>query len=587
MRNDTRERRRSPIVAHGTAILFALLLAPAAACAQEVHTAVERDARGAQRRFESFRRERLPRVPPRGAACDLTIGRMCYWDDNREPPLPAEPADIMRERRRLSTQLARFAAQEPASDFITGQRVRYDLEAGNDSTAMATLDHCAATPWWCQALRGLVWHTAGLEKLSASAFDSALAAMPDERRCTWLDVRDWLPPGVHQPDCAARERFAHLVFWLAAPLLTWNASGARNEFLARRALAAAIEGTATPEGLSWGSDILETAMRFGWPTRWSREREPPQVALTIPTPQVIGHEPWPSFSVMPVRRAVEHPLQAAPHDWVLTDQRTPPMRFAPGWIVALDTLNVQIARFRGPPDSLIVVAAFDAHAPDDSLAPQVGPVRAGALLAVDPDSTNVERLVLHSPLRNAIVLTAPARPALGAVEVVDSARGWAARWRAGIAPLDSGALLSDLLVGLADSTPIPPVLDSAVPRALGALRVAPGATLALYWELYAAASPEHPLPVSLRLLREPGGGLAAIGRALGLSHEKPPLAITWLDAGSDTRAPGRTLRVSIPDVPDGRYQLEILVNGDEAHGRATRELVVASEPEMATAPRKR
>lgn len=579
-------RRGEAMLRRLAAALPLLAVLAAAAAAQDVRTAVEREARGAQRSFESFRRQNLPRVPPSGSDCDLTIGRLCLWDDSHDPPLPPEPATVVRERQRLSARLALLADSQPSSDFIAGQRVRYLLEAGEDSAALAGLARCAAAAWWCMALRGLVWHDAGLEAPAASAFDSALAAMPDSLRCRWLDVHVWLPPGVRQPDCGERGPFAQRVFWLAAPLLTWRAEGARNEFLARRTLAMAVAGTATPEGLAWGTDILETAMRFGWPRHWAREEGPPHAALADESPSVVGHEPWPSFSLMPARRAVEHPPASLPGDWVLTGARQPTMRYAPGWIVALDTLPVQIARFRGAaPGSMTIVAAFDGRVRRDSLAPTTGPVRAGLLLSPDADSAPAERILSHASLGGVIVLSASARPALGAVEVVDSARGWAARWRGGITPLERAALVSDLLVGLADSTPLPPVLDSAAPRALGALRVMAGATLALYWEMYVRATPEHPVPVTLRLVRARAGGLAALGRLLGLSHDKPPLAISWLDAGSSADAPGRTLRVAIPDVPPGRYRLEVVVNEDAAHGRAARDLVVVPDGDEAELPR--
>ena len=147
------------------------------AAGQRVRTGTEKAARNVQRVFEARRRYQLPRVPPRRDDCDVTIGRLCYWDDNRDARLPAERADVIRDRARLRAALDSLAAADPRSDYILGQRVRYALEASDTAAALAMLGACGATPWWCHALQGLVWHRAAYEERSAAAFDSALALM--------------------------------------------------------------------------------------------------------------------------------------------------------------------------------------------------------------------------------------------------------------------------------------------------------------------------------------------------------------------------------------------------------------------------
>ena len=558
---------------------------PLAAGAQRERSSAERAARDAQRKFESYRRLQLPRVAAREGGCDVTIGRFCYWDDNSDAPLPAERPGVGRARATLRALLDSLSALDSSSDYIAGQRVRYALESGEALSAATLLDGCAATPWWCLALRGLAWHHAGDEPRSAAAFDSALATMPDTLRCAWLDLRKWLPSGMHlssskHPDCAERERLSARVFWLSAPLLSWRPEATRDEFLARRTILAILSGTATPHRISWGSDLVEVALRFGWPDRWARE-DAAVGALSTPEISVVGHEPTPSFIFVPERHALESPLEASPDDWRLAGNRKPPMRYAPGWLTIIDTLPIQIARFlRAGGDSMVIVAAFDARASllggDSATAdPAVGDstVRAAALLAVAAEST-LAAGQSSGAFSGAITLQAASRPALAAVEVVDSARARAARWRGAVAPLDRSVLVSDLLVGIAGAAVPPILLDSAVPHAIAPLRVSAGDTIALYWESYARATPDHPARVALRLVPLSRGFMSRIGRALGLARAEPPVSLAWNDPGRAAAEVGRSLRVAIPAVPRGSYRIELVVEAGGVRGTTSRRIVV-------------
>jgi hypothetical protein len=583
--------------------------------AQRPRTPAEREARQVQRNFESYRRFQLPRVVPREGSCDITIGRFCYWDDNSDSPLPAERANVTRARERLRASLDSLAALDSTSDYIAGQSVRYALEAHDAEAAVAFLDDCDATPWWCLALRGLVWHRTGNESRSTVAFDSALAIMPDDFRCEWLDVEKWLPAGTHiwkdHDDCAERERSGARVLWLAAPLLTWQPAATRNELLARRTLLRILRGTPTPHRIGWGSDLVEIALRFGWPDSWAREDEAVSSLMT-PEIRVVGHEPTPSFDFVPDRHALESPLEASPDDWQLVGSRKPRMRYAPGWVTMIDTLPVQISRFlRAGGDSMLVVAAFDAKGmltdsvvafrsppganeseervaasaldgassrstPDalSSVSDSAVAPRAAALLAVSAEST----LAASEAARDtsgAIFLASTRRPVLAAVEVRDSAHSRAARWRGSGQPLDSTALLSDILVGLAAGGAAPPILlDSAASRAIAPLVVSAGDTIALYWESYAHATTEHPARVRLRLVPLSSGFFGRVAHALGLKHKEPPVSLAWDDPGDPGSRPGRALRVAIPDVPDGSYRIELVIEAGGRQGSAARRIVV-------------
>jgi hypothetical protein len=275
-------------------------------------------------------------------------------------------------------------------------------------------------------------------------------------------------------------------------------------------------------------------------------------------------------------------------------------------------LPVQIARFlRAEGDSMLVVAAFDARpmladssvvskrpadsydravvgrhdgapAPDvqsdsggsPSTAASDSALRAAALLAVAADST-LAASDAPTDSSGAIVLESARRPALAAVEVVDSVHSRAARWRGAVQPLDSSALVSDILVGIAAGGAAPPIrLDSAVPRAIAPLVVSAGDTIALYWESYAHATPDHPARVALRLVPLSSGFFGRVARSLGLKKREPPVSLAWDDPGRAGSQPGRALRVAIPDVPDGSYRIELVVEAGGRQGSAARKIVV-------------
>lgn len=559
-------------------VLVALGLgcACATASAQSVASLPERTARHAQRDFEYMRRALLPQVSARTGGCDITIGDMCYWDDNDDAPLPAERPRIAAARHQLRASLDSLGAIDSTNDYIAGQRVRYDVEAGDTAGASAAVRHCAATPWWCHALRGLVAHRAGAEAVSAAAFDSALAEMPDTLRCAWLDVRLWLPSGARvdrRPDsgnCAARAVSSARVFWMAAPLLTWRRNSARDEYLSRRTLAKLLSGTVTPQYSSWRWDSEELMLRFGWPDQWARE-EAPVGSMNFLDASVMGDEPRPSFSVVPDRRALESPFTARPGDWRLSGDRGAFMRYAPGWLRSIDTLPVQIARFRRSGDSMVVVAAYDGHALLDSGSTTL--VAAASLSAgLEAESTLALGATTSAPT-GAVVLEAPARPALASVEVFDSVGGRAARWRAGLAPLPESAPISDLLVGKAGTAADPSSPDGAARTAVSRLSFTMRDTLTLYWETYVKPPPGTRTRITVRLTKA-AGVLGRVGRALGLAHAQAGPGVSWEDAEADS-IPGRSLRFGLKDVPPGRYRVEVTVETTHSHGTAARDIDVS------------
>ena len=554
-------------------VLAAASAPGAALCAQSSYGNTEHAARGAQRHFEDFRRERLPRVLTTGSGMDVTVGRFRTTNDISDTPPRDESDSISGARRRLRDSLAVLGAEAPTSDFIVGQQVRYALEAHDYAGAAALLVHCEASAWWCDALSGLVYHSAHDEEHSNLMFSVALTLMPDTLRCQWLDVHTWLPYGMGvpsaDPPCTERAALARRALWLSAPLLTWHPHAARDEFLARRTMERIVAGTAIPRAVEWGSDIAEIWLRYGWPVRYSREPRDGDIANPALSP-VVEHLPAPGFSLAPHRHAVDAPLDAQPDDWDLSSALAAPMMYAPGWIHSIGALPVQLARFRHG-DSMVVAVAYDART---TLGDAPGQVEVGALLASAPDTTlATTHLVSHRPL-GTLIVRAPAERSLVAVEVVDTTHALAMRWRSGLEPLDHAALISDLLVGVADSASIPHSLAAMAPHAIAELRVQPGTILALFWEMYAHASLGAPVRVSLQLIPLSGSFLGKLGHLFGAAHPAPAMSLAWNDPGSAQGAPGRAVRLAIPDLPPGHYRLELEVANDATHGRATRDIEV-------------
>lgn len=536
--------------------------------------AAEREARAAQRAFEAYRRSRLPTLPRHDGPCDVTIGRLCYWDNNEEPPPPSEPGSIAAERTRLRARLDSAARRAPGNDWIIGQRIRYALEAHDTAAARALAATCDGTPWWCAALDGLVRHSTGDEAGAGERFRAALAQMPDTLRCAWMDVTLWLPGEVarslRHAACAERERAARRLFWVAAPLLSWHPEATGNEWFARHTIAMLARGTALASGLVWGDDIAQMALRFGWPTHWTRELIPGPTVDPFQIP-IVGHEPTPSWSFVPGARAIAAPATARPEDWDLLGATTPAMRYAPAGLHRLSPLAVQLARFRRD-SAMQIVAAYEAV--DRVFIDSAGAGRPAMIVMTAPESTSAMASGPAGTLHGVFTLEMPRQAALAAVEVVDSVHAVAARWRAGVEPLPDSALVSDLLVGLAGDTAVPTTLDGAAPLAIGALEVPADATLALYWECYAPAAPDRPVTVTLRLVPERRSFGARLLRAIGIGRKTTPIAMHWVDTGHPDGSVGRSLRLALASAAPGRYRLELVVAGSAQRGRATRTLVI-------------
>jgi hypothetical protein len=332
----------------------------------------------------------------------------------------------------------------------------------------------------------------------------------------------------------------------------------------------------TPYTMSWGDDLATVLLRYGWPTSWAIEDDQ-SASLIMPMDRALmGHEPTPSFYLIPRDRAVDAPTAARADDWSLHEQRAP-TRYAPAYATSLVSLTHQLARFRRG-DSMLVVAAYDLGTDTTWSA---HPLRAGLVLASAPDRTEARRIIYHAKSSDALSVTVPRRPLLLSLEVSATDIHHAARTRYGVRPLAASAPLSDILL-LApdtDSDHLEPTVRALLPAARGATTVAAGDTIGLYWECYAPATPANPLAVRLRVEPTHGGWLHGLASTLHLASKATPVSLQWSDAGRPDGGAGRMLRLGLRDLPTGRYRIELSIAGTGTpRTTASREITIVREP---------
>ncbi|MDE3052764.1 MAG: hypothetical protein KGJ70_02680 [Gemmatimonadota bacterium] len=538
---------------------LALLLPPTSAGGQAPRDSarIDRAMHDAQRDFEWHRRMNLSWTSGgSGGACDARIGRFCYWHGTTPDSAPPEPATIVRARDELIARLDSAGGRLPGDGWIAGQRVRYLLEAGRTDDALLAARACRAALWWCDALQGLVLHVTLRFAAAESTYDRALDAMPDRTRCRWTDLSTLLDGAAadryRQLGCAERGPFDRRLWWLAQPFYSLGANDRRTEHFARRTMVEIARQSVWPVAGSWGDDLRDLIVRYGWP-RWY-ERVRPDISAD-PNFSVMGHDPQPSFAFFPDGRLLDSAYDARPSDWNLRANRAP-SRYAPAYLEAVEPVSVLLSRFRRG-DSMTVVAAYEAER--DSI---LGGHRVRAALVVMPDERQAfADTAANAPAAGALMVTAPALPALASVELLDRTARAGARERQAIAglPPAPGMALSDVLL-FRPGPELPATLGQAAGSAIASVGRAAG-PVGLYWELYAAAGTRTTVDVSLTVERTESGWWSRARRFLRLGARGAPIALRWRDAVRFVNgvAP-RAVSVDLSRLGSGRYTLRLEVS---------------------------
>jgi hypothetical protein len=508
-------------------------------------------ARAAQAGFEQERRHHLPWSNAGGGQqCDVRIGRYCWWHEDGRAALPAEPPEIARRRDELLEVLGALASRRPGDRWVVGMRVYYQIDNRQPARADSAARACRAGGWWCDALGAWAAGARGDALAADSGWAAALAAMPEPVRCAWSDITVLLAGDLRdryaEMDCAARAAVERRYWMLSAPRLAARANEWRSEFYARRVLTTLLATAVTPHRTSWGRDAEELALRYGWPTAWSRT--PPASATTF-EPGILGHDPAPSVHFGPRAELLDSTV-AATADVLDTGDRRATSRFAHHAIRRVAPVAAQLARFRRG-DSTLVVAAWAAH--DDSLL--AAGITLGAILA---DGSVRAQAVDSQPAGRARLLV-PGALRVAGVELSDSVHATFARARA-IYPAvrdSTSVAISDLLLYRPDDRERQD-LDAALALAIPGDRVSAGAPLGLYWEAYGADGAAAALETAVLVERIDRGFFRAARQRLGLADPDSPVQIRWNEAGPGSGGvTPRALSLDLSLLPPGRYRVSL------------------------------
>ena len=528
--------------------------------------------RSAQAAFEAFRRARLPRGESHGGECDVRIGRFCYWrGDESEEDAPPEAPAIIERRTSLIHTLDSVATLLPGDGWVTGQLVRYLVEADRTEDALAAANRCRADAWWCAALGGYAAHVGGRYSVADSLYEISLATMPSGQRCEWMDIRelvaDDLGGALESADCGGRESLMRRIFWLGAPMWSISETDLFTEHLARRTRTRIAERAASPDGVWWANDIRELVMRYGW-SRWFSRNDPAFGSTLDAT--ITGHDRGQPYYFLPTRRTIDGG-PTVPPEWSLDDPRAT-SGYSPSYARSLHEIKGQIASFRRG-DSALVVAAWDVRT-DSTL---VGRELDAALVFAGRDSV--------------VGMSASAkRRAVGHIEAItriDS--GWvslellgredrrAGRMRVGLVHrAESGRVaLSDLLLYTPTDAPVYD-LPTASDSALGGNTVPFSRALGVFWETYGLAPQSENIRFELTVEQIEIGWLQRTAERLRFTDPTTATHVQWQEIPRATNGfVGRGVRIDLSRLRSGKYRMTVRVTTEDgAAATATREIEV-------------
>jgi hypothetical protein len=457
----------------------------------------------------------------------------------------------------LLRDLEEAAAALPGDDWIAGQRIRYHVEA-RDTLAVGVARVCVATKWWCDALTGYALHASGDFSGADSAFALALDGMPSAMRCHWINIASLLdndlPKTYRRLSCGQREAMVPRIWWLADPLFMTPGNERRTEHFSRVMHTTLLQKDAlTTHGISWGGDLAELIVRFGWPEKWTQQ---PSASMYAGAPPAItGHERDPGFHFF-LTQFPPDSLHAVTDSLWEIDQFPPREQYAPLYARIFTRLDVQVARFRRG-DSTLIVAAYDVSGDTVFQRRKF----AAALVAMGDEATAPARhQVPEAPVRQVLTVTTPWKSQLVGVELLAADSAGAARWRSGFGAIqleEDNLSLSDLL--FVDGTALPAELSDAIPRTHGGTVFRRNAQVGLFWEIYGKAPADSALPISLTISPLETGRLRSALGALRIAPKPTPLKIQWQENGASGVLSARSLLLDLSLVPPGKYEVKLEV----------------------------
>ena len=517
---------------------------------------LRKEARDAQRRFE-HRRSRWASVTLSGSGgeCDEIVGRMCMrFGDSGWRPKP-EPERVVEERDRLLGVLDSVLAGIPGDPWVRGQLLWYLVEAERVQDAADVAGACpAAVGWWCPAFRGFVLHVEGRFPEAEAAFDTVLATLPDEDRERWTDIEDlldreargWLNDADDRGDApdALVERF----WTLSDPFLMVDGNERRTEHYARWVLAHLREDARNGYGVSWGDDLRELLVRYGWEIGWERTR--PHVGRMEYS--TIGHQHPDAVQFTPPGEVLPEPARVAPGEWT-PEGRRPKTTYAPSYAPAVDTLSAVVARFPREAGVRIVVGMDPAWG--DTLD---GPREEGVYLG-RLDDTPDRRPAVRRDAPGTWDVLVPSGEWMVSAEIIHAEAERAARARFGThaeLPLPGVPTLSDLLL-LERVGPLPASLDAALDAAAPLRSTAPTARIRAVWEVGGLSSEPQTLAYSVELERLDGSFFRRAAQALRIVGADDEQLLSWTEASSGDERVFRAIDIDVPELDEGEYRLAL------------------------------
>ena len=535
---------------------------------------VLRRARSAQIEFESFRRRRLPIGYRSNQPCEIHIGRYCYWrgDESDDKPAPPEEPAIRERRASLLRVLDSASSVLPGDPWIAGQAVRYLVEIDSiDAALVAARQNCRAPATWCRALAGYALHSGGRFAAADSEFALSLAGMDASERCRWLDISDLIDDDLSRRfsslDCAGKERLARQTLRIGAPLYSVSTSDLFTEHLARVTRARMAERSAGTDSESWGDDVRELMVRYGWP-RWYSRTEPPLGSQAAPS--IIGHDAGMPYDFMPSLTVIDRVAGTTSDDWRLDDARAS-TGYSPSYARTMHDLPNQIARFRRG-DSTLVVAAWDARR-DTTL---MGRPLDAALVIWSHDSSSAIARQPEAKATGTVRVAALADSGLISLELLATKDRRAARARVGFSTRDSSRIaLSDLLLYTASAASVD-ALERVQDNAFTSDVVPPSRALGVYWETYGLQAAGEPVRFTLTVEQIGVSWFRRAAERLRFADRTTGLRIQWQEVPQRTNGiAGRGVRVDVSRLRTGRYRMQLAVKASgESSAVATREIEV-------------
>jgi len=543
-----------------------------------------RKARAAQKSFERFHRTHLHRSSALWEGrCDERLGPMCLrFDASRGwKPTPEDP-EVTARRRELLEVLETVGSLIPGDRWVRAQRIRYLGDLSRWPEAQTVARGCMGDPeWWCDALRGYVYHRSGQTLEAAEAFGAALDLMDPELASRWRDPRALLDyqgiQWLENPGPLSREQAVRRFWTLADPLFLTPGNERLTEHFARRFAPDLLKDSELTLGVDWEEHLETILVRYGFGVGWERSSSG---IRELDGGGVVEHHHPESRGLLPAAEALVDPSGLAEGVWVPEDDH-PHSASAPVLATLLVDGKVATAVFRREGE-LLVVASYDV--PTDTLlrtrfsgSPGNGDGEAGPpfgqslLHGASADTVSGMFLLADTggwaPLgvmsgggRGVLQLRAPPGRYLLSVETWNPAGRWAARVRHGIVAMElppDVPVLSDLV--LLDPVPeVPERLEDALPLMRAGSVVAGGDSVGVGWEVYGLGFRQESLTFRLRMFREEESILRRVLKRLGLFDREPILTLSWTEDGPEN--PGsffRAVALDLPPMDSGRYVLQL------------------------------